>query len=241
MSVEKSLMKLDKLIAMREAPMVELPIGEAQLCNRYEALFTSAVNDVLREFALCDQALPHEILPLRDDMKRCGIAFTIKSSRNPVISGEMVERARMLDAMPRDCMVVWETGGDQESAHWGEIMTAASIARGARGAVIDGGIRDTAQILGQRFPVWYKYRTSNGALSRCKVEAYSVPVRIGNVIVNPGDIVFADIDGAVLVPRALAVPVLERAEELAYNEKGVREWVERGDKATEVIARGGYF
>lgn len=241
MSVEKSLMKLDKLIALREAPMADLPIGVGELCDRYEALFTSAVNDVLREFGLCDQALPHEIMPLRAQMKRCGVAFTIKSSKNPTISGEMVGRAHMLDAMPRDCMVVWETGGDDQSAHWGEIMTAASIVHGARGAVVDGGLRDTAQILKQGFAVWHRYRTSNGALSRCKIEAYNVPVRIGNVIVYPGDIVFADIDGALLVPRAIALPVLERSEELARNEKGIREWVERGDKATDIIARGGYF
>jgi len=241
MSVEKSLMKLDKLIALREAPMVDLPIALNELCDRYEALFTSAVNDVLREFGLCDQALPHDITPLRDNMKKCGVVFTIKSSKNPTISGEMIGRAHMLDAMPKDCMVVWETGGDDQSAHWGEIMTASSIVRGARGAVVDGGLRDTAQILGQGFSVWNKYRTSNGALSRCKVEAFNVPVRIGNVIVNPGDIMFADIDGALLIPRALAISVLERSEELAFNEKGIREWVERGDSAVDIIERGGYF
>lgn len=240
-SVEKSLMNLEIIIAQREAPMAELPLPVAEICDRYEALFTAAINDVLREFGLCDQALPHEITPLRDNMKKCGVAFTIKSSKNPLISGEMMDRARMLDAMPRDCMVVWETGGDDQSAHWGEIMTASSMVRGARGAVVDGGLRDTAQILGQGFSVWNRYRTSNGALSRCKIEAFAVPVRIGQVIVYPGDIVFADIDGAIVIPRKIAVPVLERSEELAFNEKGIREWVERGDSAVDIIARGGYF
>ena len=238
---DKNLMKLQKLIALREKKPVELSIGDTELCDRYAALYTGAINDVLREFALVDQALPHDIIPLDRDMKACGIAYTIKSSKNPIITGEMNVRARMLDDMPRDCMVVWETGGDSESAHWGEIMTAASVARGARGAVIDGGLRDTRQVLAQRFGVWYKYRTSNGSLGRCKIEAYNVPVLIGKVIVHPGDVIFADIDGALAVPREIAVPVLERAEEIVSNEKGIREWIDRGDKATDVVGRGGYF
>lgn len=237
----ETLMRLGKLIALREKKPGPLPITEKELCRRYEALFTGAVNDVMREFTLVDQALPHCIVPLRDEMVACGIAFTIKSSRNPTITGEMEDRAKMLDAMPADCMIIWETGGDDESAHWGEIMTAASRGRGARGAVIDGGLRDTRQVLAQKFPVWYKYRTSNGSLSRCKIENYNVPVRIGKVIINPGDVIFADIDGALVVPREIALEVLERAEEIVRNEKGVRDWVERGDSAGDVVARGGYF
>ena len=240
MSVE-GMMRLGKLIALREKTPAPLPLSDEELCRRYEALFTGAVNDVLREFALPDQALPHEIAPLRDEMTACGIAFTIKSSRNPTITGEMEDRAKMLDAMPADSMVVWETGGDQESAHWGEIMTAASRQRGARGAVIDGGLRDTHQVLAQNFPVWHRYRTSNGSLSRCKIENYNVPVLIGKVIVHPGDVIFADIDGAVVVPREIALDVLERAEEIVRNEKGVRAWVESGESAQDVVKKGGYF
>jgi regulator of RNase E activity RraA len=236
-----NLMKLDKLIALRETPPAPLAIDEAELCNRYEQLFTGPVNDVLREFAITGQALPSGIMPLRDTMKACGIAFTIKSSKNPMITGEMDTRAAMLDAMPRNCMVIWETGGDTESAHWGEIMTAASRARGARGAVLDGGLRDTVQVLAQNFPVWNKYRTSNGSLSRCKIEKHSVPVLIGSVIVHPGDIVFGDIDGVIVVPRAIALDVLIRAEEIVRNEKSVRGWIERGDSAVDVLGRGGYF
>ena len=117
--------------------------------NDMEKLYTGAINDVLREFCLVDQALPPEIHPLRDEMKICGIAYTIRSSKDPLISGEMDTRAKMLDEMPRNCICVWDTGGETEAAHWGEIMTAASVVRGARGAVIDGGLRDTKQVLAQ--------------------------------------------------------------------------------------------
>jgi hypothetical protein len=80
-------------------------------------------------------------------------------------------------------------------------MTAASKARGARGAVIDGGLRDTMQVLEQKFPVFHKYRTSNGTLSRCKIIAYQAPIKIGKVIIKPRDVIFGDIDGVVVIPR----------------------------------------
>jgi len=237
-----SKMNLNKLKALRDnVEVVKLPISEKEVCKRYEVLYTGAVNDVLRELTLLDQALPHEIMPLRDEMKVAGFAFTIKSSKDPTIEGEMEIRAKMLDSMREDCICIWETGSDNESAQWGEVMTAASKARGARGAVIDGGIRDTVQILNQRFPVFYKYRSSNGTLARCKITGFLVPIIIGKVIIRPGDLIFADLDGVVVVPRGLAYDVLIRAEEIKNNEKEIKKWVDSGTSASEIVKRGGYF
>lgn len=239
---ENNLMHLEKLIAQRDRRQISaLPIAEEEMCARYGALYSGAVNDVLREFALVDQALPHDILPLTMEMKTVGFAFCIKSCKDPTITGEMDTRAKMLDAMPENCVCVWDTGGESEAAHWGEVMTAAAKARGARGAVIDGGVRDTLQVLGQHFPVFCKYRTSNGSLSRCKIVGFQVPVQIGKVIIYPGDLIFGDVDGALAVPRALAFDVLKRAEEICQKEKGIRSWVETGMKAGEVVGKGGYF
>lgn len=239
---KKSKMNLEKLIKMREQKEKgELEIPLKELCERYEKLYTGAINDVLREFCLVDQALPHGIMPLRDEMVMCGEAYTIKSSKDPTISGEMDVRAKMLDDMPQDCVCVWDTGGEQEAAHWGEVMTAASIARGARGAVIDGGLRDTRQVLSQKFNVFNKYRTSNGTLSRCKIVGYDIAVKIGNVIINPGDIIFGDIDGVVVVPRDIACSVLKRAEEIYTNETEILDWVKSGMSAAKVVKKGGYF
>ena len=241
-NVSKNKMKLDKLIALREQREIKpFPVSDEELCARFEKLYTGAINDVLREFCLVDQALPPEIHPLRDDMKVCGIAYTIKSSKDPVISGEMDTRARMLDDMPKNCICVWETGGENEAAHWGEMMTAASRGHGARGAVIDGGLRDTVQVLAQKFPVFYRYRTSNGTLSRCRIITYNVPVKIGRVLIYPGDILFGDIDGVVVVPRDVAYDVLIRAEEIRSSETEIRSWVDSGMSAADIVKQGGYF
>lgn len=237
-----SLMNLEKLKALRDNQTIgELPIPVKELCERYEKLYTGAINDVLREFLLLDQALPNSILPLRETMKVAGIAFTIKSSPDPTIAGEMDVRAEMLERVFEDSICVWDTSGDNEAAHWGEVMTATAKQRGARGAVIDGGLRDTMQVLAQDFPVFYRYRNSNGTLGRCKIIKYQVPVKIGKVIIRPGDVIFGDIDGVVVVPRNIAYDVLVRAEEIKRNEQEIRKWVQSGLSATEIVKKGGYF
>ncbi len=235
-------MRLSKLKEKLDTvEIVELPISEAEICTRFEQLYTGAVNDVMREMTLMDQALPSNIAPLQMEMKSAGIAYTIRSNPDPTVEGEMEIRAQMLDDMPRECIVVWDAGEENEASHWGEVMTASAIARGARGAVINGGLRDTVQVLRQQFPIWNKYRTSNGSLGRTKITGYNIPLRIGKVYLKPGDIVFADIDGVVVIPRPIAYDVLLRAEEIKRNEKEIKTWVYEGFSAKSVIERGGYF
>lgn len=239
---EASLMELENLIKTREqVPTNEFPIPVTELCERYERLYTGAINDVMRERCLLDQNLPSDIMPLRDEMAVCGIAFTVKSSPNVMIQGEMTFRAQMLDEMHPDGLVVWDTSNDVEASLWGGVMTATAKTKGIRGAVIAGGIRDTKQILEQDFPVFYKYRTSNGSLGRCLITHYQVPVKIGKVTVRPGDVIFGDIDGVICVPREIAYEVLVRAEEIESNENEIFKWVRSGETIQEIVEKGGYF
>ena len=147
----------------------------------------------------------------------------------------------MLGQMHEHAIVIWNANGEDGAAHWGEVMTATSKSRGCRDAMIDGGIRDTMQVLAQKFPIWYRYRTPNGSLARCKMTGYQVPIQVGSVIIRPGDIVFVDIDGVVIIPRVHAYDVLVRAEEIRSGEKVIRQWVDDGVSAEEIVDRGGYF
>ena len=209
---EAGLMKLDKLIAKRQSvPTNEFPIPVKELCERFEKLYTGCVNDVMREACLLD----HE--------------------------GEMTFRAQMLDDFKPNGVVVWDTSDDVEASLWGGVMTATAMTKGIRGAVIAGGIRDTKQILEQKFPVFYKYRVSNGSLGRCMITHYQVPVRIGKVTVRPGDIIMGDIDGVICIPREIAYEVLLRAEGIERNEVDIFSWVRQGDTISEIIDKGGYF
>jgi 4-hydroxy-4-methyl-2-oxoglutarate aldolase len=239
---EAAMMNLGNLIAEREGISTSpFPIPLKELLARYERLYTGAVNDVLRERCRLDQALPHRIVPLRDGDTVAGIAFTVKSAPNCVIRGEMTFRGRMLDALPEDAFVVWDTSGDEKATLWGGVMTAVAKAKKVRAAAIDGGIRDTRQILDHDFPVYYRYRTSNGSLGRCQITHYQVPIKIGDVSIKPGDVIFADIDGVLCVPRDLAYEVLRRAEEIGSNEKRLFCWVSEGQSIGEIADKGGYF
>lgn len=239
---EAKMMKLEKLIAERERiSTATFPIPTKELLARFEQLYTGAVSDVLREFCLLDQALPGYLRPINDDHTVAGIAFTVKSAPHVQISGEMTFRTEMLEAMAADSFVTWDTSGDEKATLWGGVMTATAVGKGIKAACIDGGIRDTHQIKEKNFPLYYKYRIPNGSLGRCLITHYQVPIKIGDVVIKPGDVMFADIDGVLCVPRDIAHAVLLRAEEIRANEKKIFGWVADGQTVREITKQGGYF
>lgn len=217
------------------------PIADDELCDRFAAVPTAAINDVLRADGLISQVLPPSVTPLDPQMRTAGRAFTIKGSKNLELSGEMEERAQMLEAIGPNTVCVWDTSGDDESAQWGEVMTMAARRQGCRGAVVDGGVRDTNAVLAQDFPVFCRYRTSNGMLGRFRMTGWQQPVRIGGVIINPGDIVVGDIDGVIIVPQERAYAVLVAAEKIAATERDIKDMINGGATPGEVVSRGGYF
>ncbi len=239
---EVGMMNLEKLIESRETVSdAEFPIPEKELLCRFEKLYTGAVNDVMREFCLLNQALPNRIQPLREYRTIAGIAFTVKSAPNAMISGEMEFRTQMLDTMHEDAFVIWDTSQDEQATLWGGVMTATAKGKKVKAACIDGGIRDTHQILEADFPVFYKYRTSNGSLGRCLITHYQVTLAIGGVTIKPGDVILGDIDGVLVVPRDIAYKVLLRAEEILNNEKVIFGWVKEGQTIQDIKEKGGYF
>ncbi|MGD9555863.1 MAG: RraA family protein [Mangrovibacterium sp.] len=239
---EIGMMNLEKLIAEREGVSTQsFPIPGKELLSRYEQLYTGAVNDVLRELCLLEQALPKRIVPLREYRSVAGFAFTVKSAPNVKIQGEMEFRVQMLDDMHEDDFVIWDTSRDEKATLWGGVMTATARGKKLKAACIDGGIRDTHQILEADFPVFYEYRISNGSLGRCLITHYQIPVKIGDVTIKPGDVVLGDIDGVLIVPRAIAYDVLIRAEEIKENEKKIFGWVHEGQSVHDITKKGGYF
>ena len=235
-------MKLDQLIAARESVSTKpFSIDQTELLSRFEKLYTGAVCDVLREFCLLDQALPGHIKPLDDNHCVAGIAFTVKSAPNVRITGEMTYRTEMLDQMGRDHFVAWDTSNDEKATLWGGVMTATAVGRGVKAACIDGGIRDTHQIKEKNFPVYYRYRIPNGSLGRCLITHYQIPIKIGDVVIRPGDVLLADIDGVLCIPRDIACAVLLRSEEIKATEKTIFSWVAKGETIQEIAGKGGYF
>jgi len=123
--------------------------------------------------------LPHPVMPgaspLVDDLdtvKRLedagAAAIVMHSLFEEQIAQEQL--GHLMDVeMHEDAFVVWDTSRDEKATLWGGVMTATAKSKKVRAAAIDGGIRDTHQILEQDFPVYYRYRTSNGSLGRCQI------------------------------------------------------------------------
>lgn len=239
---EIGMMELEKLIETREKIYRKgFPVSDKELLQRFEKLYTGAINDALREACLLEQALPGRIKPLREYKTIAGFAFTVKSAPNVKITGEMEFRTQMLDDMSEDHFVVWDTSRDDKATLWGGVMTATAKRKKIKAACIDGGIRDTHQILKAEFPIFYEYRISNGSLGRCLITHYQIPIKIGDVDIKPGDIIVGDIDGIVVVPRDIAYNILIRAEQFLVNENEIFDWVHQGDTIQDITAKGGYF
>lgn len=221
--------------------MPDYPVCIRQMRERYMKLFTGAVNDVLRfHYNLHGTCLPTDLRPLHPEMKICGQAFTIKGGPDLTTDGEFEMRARMLEDLPADSVVVWDCTGDTYTAQWGEVMTMAALRAGCRGAIING-LRDSNAVLEQNFPVFHKYMSNAGMLGRFRMHHYQKPILMGDVIVNPGDWIFGDIDGVIAIPALIAYEVLLKGEEILNKEAVIKGWVADGLKPTEVVARGGYF
>lgn len=217
------------------------PITVSEMRERYLKLYTGAVNDVLRfDYKFHATSLPPQFEPLRERMKIAGVAFTIKGAPDITTDGEFEMRAEMLEDLHEDSVVVWDCTGDIVTSQWGEVMTMAAKKAGCKGAIVNG-IRDTDAILEQKFPVFHKYKSNAGMLGRFRMYYYQEPVLMGEIVVKPGDWVFGDIDGTLVIPQKIAFEVLEKAEKIVNKEIDIKEWVKNGVKPTEVVKRGGYF
>ena len=119
----------------------------------------------------------------------------------------------MLDSITPGTVSVWSTGGSMDCAHWGEIMSTAVKQRGCTGAVIDGGVRDVDFVNAMNYPVFAKFKCSASSVGRWDIVDCQVSIKIGNTVVHPGDFVFGDTDGVVVIPKDMTMDVLVAAEE----------------------------
>jgi regulator of RNase E activity RraA len=144
-----------------------------------------------------------------------------------------------IDALMPGQVLIATTNGDRTSALWGELLSTATRARGAVGVVIDGLTRDAARILAMDFPVFASGYCPLDSRGRIDCITQGEPLRIGACIVRPGDWVFGDIDGVVVVPLELAGEAFRRALEKAQGENKVRNELAKGRSVREVFAEYG--
>lgn len=193
------------------------------IAARFKRLYTPAVCDVLDGYELRHQYVHHSIKPLDRTLMIAGPAFTIVGMQNATRDKSKRLGPRVIDSFVPHVVACYDTSGDETTGVWGELWCAGATRRGCVGAIVDGGIRDTAFIRRAKFPIFLKHKIPADAIGRFNIVDFDCPVTIGGVRVNPGDYVFGDEDGTVIVPKALIVEVLAKAEAIAEKENKIRD------------------
>lgn len=183
--------------------------------------------------------LPPEIAPLRPEMVVVGRAMPVLVV---AVHGPQARPFGLLtEALDQLASgeVYLAHGGGIPCAAWGEILTVTAKSRGAAGAVLHGYHRDTTKVLAQGWPVFSHGAYAQDSAVRSSVVAYRVPVELGGVSIEPGCLVFGDVDGVVILPRELEDEVLERALEKVSAESRVLESIRAGLSSTAAFERYG--
>ena len=213
--------------------------------ERFAAIYTAALADILDARGYHDQTLPPTIRPLEQGSHLAGPAYTVKgapATNRDEASYDLAIRKvlAMLGDVPEGDVAVYSC--DQDSAaHLGELSVTSLKARGVAGCVLDGGCRDVSFIRDQGFPVFTRFVTPEDSTWRWELEATQVPVAIGRVRIEPGDWIVGDDDGVVVVPAAIAEDVLVEAEAKAVTESEIRAAVRNGMAPLEAYERYGTF
>lgn len=200
-------------------------------------LLTALVGDAMDKMGLVNQFLPPYLKPLRDDMVVIGRAMTVAEADGT----EEKPFGRMFEALddlkPNEVYVC--AGASPRYALWGEMMSTRALQLGAAGAVVDGYSRDTRGILRLNFPTFSCGRYAQDQGPRGQVVDFRVPIRFGEVTVQPGDIVFGDLDGVCVVPREAEEEAFTKALEKSRGEKLVQKALENGMSTVEAFRKFG--
>jgi 4-hydroxy-4-methyl-2-oxoglutarate aldolase len=207
------------------------------------ALNAAVLSDTLDSLGLMQQAMKPFMRPLDDTLQligraRTGLYMPVYAQRDGENPYE-VEIALVDDLKPGDVVVLACNGPTDRIAPWGELLSTASVARGAAGCVTDGLVRDVTQIRAMRFAVFCGGIGPLDTKGRARMVERDVPIQCAGVSVHPGDLVFGDVDGVVVVPREAEHDVVQRAIDKVSGENQSRDALRRGEKLADVFRRLG--
>lgn len=217
--------------------------SRSELVERLSRIpYTGAISDIMDEMGLHDQTLPQQIQSIAPGDVLAGRALTLlgepTDSEDPNVI--FVPYLRMLGEVKSGDVLISQPN-DDKAAHLGELSSETAQYRGATGAVIDGGVRDTSYIQRIGFPVFAKYRTPRDIVGRWRLVDFKTRITIGNVEIHPGDYVVGDGDGVVILPQEPAEEIVTRAEEVVQTENMVRKEILQGVHPVEAFEKYGRF
>lgn len=220
-------------IAQRGMFMIDFDLMQREL-------YTGVISDVLDSYGFRNQAMEGFVRPVHPDMVIAGRVRTCLSVDVYHIPENCYEKEiGLVDALRPDDVAVACTNRSLRTGFWGELLSTASRARGARGAIMDGYVRDVRRIIEMGFPVFAAGMRPLDSKGRSIVLDYDIPIECAGVAVKSGDIVFADIDGVMIIPEEVAEKVVADALEKVHKENATREALEAGAYLKDVYARFG--
>jgi len=205
-----------------------------------EQLYSAVLCDALDQVGFRQQAMRAEIRPIFPDAVVVGRALTIQSVDvyQPEENVYEKEIAAVDSLKPGDVMVA-STNQSTRTCVWGELLSTASMARGAYGAVIDGYTRDVRLIQKMGFPLFATGMHPVDSAGRGEVIGYNCTINCGGVIVSPGDVIFGDYDGVIVIPKDALRAVVERAVAKVEGENITRNELRKGATLRQVFDKYG--
>ena len=222
--------------------MTQLRSDSERFAWMREHLYVPAVCDVLDSLGYRQQALHQRLRPLDpDNCTIVGRARTFRWMETDYVVEEDPYGLEIeaMDALRPGDVVLHSTDYGGTNAPWGELMSTVATCRGAVGCICDSQIRDCLKIKALGFPVFLQGIRPLDSLGRGRVMAYDVPIRCGEVLVHPGELVFADFDGVVVIPRAVEEEALRLAAEKVGKENASRRELLAGKTLREVYGTYG--
>jgi regulator of RNase E activity RraA len=221
---------------------VSLAKRRGELPDGWEKLFAAVLSDALDAVGCTTQVMFPSIRPLDDTLRLCGRARTGLYVEDEGVAPEVnpyeLEIAIVDDLKPGD-VAIFACGGSNKIAPWGSLLSTATRARGAAGCVTDGFVRDIQEIRRMQLPVFHGGIAPLDSKGRGHVAEIDVPVMCGGVEVSPGDLVFGDADGVVVLPQRLEAEVMRIAFDKVNSENHTMRELRQGAYLRHVYAKYG--
>ena len=220
--------------------MTESAPATITLAMMRESLYSAVVSDALDGLGYKHQSPRLQLRPFTSTqllVGRCKTTLWVDMAHVDPRPYELELKA-VDDCQPEDVLIA-AAGGSIRSGIWGELLTTAAQNRGCVGAIVDGAIRDVGKIRDLGFPIFARGTCVYDSLNRQRVVDVDILVELDGVAFHPGDLVFADEDGVVVVPQIVEHEAIRRAWDKVHAENIVRDSIRDGLKAADAFAKYG--
>src|SRR5918992_410605 len=205
-----------------------------------ETLYVAVISDILDSMGFRNQVLQPGIVPAQPNTRQVLVgraATVLVGPQYEVVEHPYTNQIAAIDSLVPGDVLVSGVGGMTNIAVWGELFSNAAKSRGARGFLTDGCHRDTRMVLELGFPVFSRGPRPVDISGRGTVISIGRPVEVAGVVVHPGDVVFAEVDGVVFIPQDVAEETVSRAFEKVAKEDGAWEDLRQGRLLSEVWSK----